>query len=236
MGCSRNPAAMPPAIGATDRPTCCGWCRSGPWPPPACLWPRSGPYSTPIPTGSPNALVDVEQRLTDRINDLVARRDTLHRLAIGDRALLPDRALALLDRAADFGFTPDDVKMAWEGLVLVRALVPAGFDDYLSRIERALNDPQYMSLIKRMWCAAQWEPDDPRVDELATAMADHYLAHPSLLPIPAELQARTDSAIRYSLLTHHGQEEKPAWARLTALVEAHLRSAGIEIADQTPTD
>jgi hypothetical protein len=67
------------------------------------------------------------------------------------------------------------------------------------------------------------------VDELATAMADHYLAHPSLLPIPAGLQARTDSAIRYSLLTQHGQEQKPAWARLTALVEAHLRSAGIEM-------
>ena len=182
------------------------------------------------------ALIEVEWRLTDRINDLIARRDTLHRLATGDRALLPDRALALLGRAADFGFTPDDVTMAREGLVLVRALVPEGFDDYLSRIERALDDPRYMSLIKRMWCAAEWEPDDPRVDELATAIADHYLAHPSLLPIPAGLQARTDSAIRYSLLTHHGQEQKPTWARLTALVEAHLRSAGIEIADHTPTD
>lgn len=182
------------------------------------------------------ALVNVERRLTDRINDLIARRDTLHRLATGDRALLPDRALALLDRAADFGFTPDDVTMAREGLVLVRALVPEGFDDYLSRIERALDDPRYMSLIKRMWCAAEWEPDDPRVDELATAMADHYLAHPSLLPIPAGLQARTDSAIRYSLLTHHGQEQKPAWARLTTLVEAHLRSASIELPGQTPTD
>jgi DNA-binding transcriptional MerR regulator len=174
-------------------------------------------------------LVDVERRLTDRINDLIARRDTLHRLATGDRALLPDRALALLDRAADFGFTPDDVTMARDGLVLIRALVPEGFDDYLSRVERALDDPRYMSLIKRMWCAAEWEPDDPRVDELATAMADHYLAHPSLLPIPAGLQVRTDSAIRYSLLTQHGQEQKPAWARLTALVEAHLRSAGIEM-------
>jgi DNA-binding transcriptional MerR regulator len=182
------------------------------------------------------ALVEVERRLTDRINDLIARRDTLHRLATGDRALLPDRALALLDRAADFGFTPDDVTMAREGLVLIRALVPEGFDDYLSRIERALDDPRYMSLIKRMWCAAEWEGDDPRVDELATAIADHYLAYPSLLPIPAGLQARTDSAIRYSLLTHHGQEQKPAWARLTALVEAQLRSAGIEIPYQTSPD
>ncbi|MFC4899789.1 MerR family transcriptional regulator [Streptosporangium amethystogenes subsp. fukuiense] len=177
------------------------------------------------------ALVDVERRLTDRIDDLIARRDTLHRLATGDRALLPDRVLAKLDRvAADLGFTPDDVTMAREGLVLIRALVPEGFDDYVTKVERALDDPRYMSLIKRMWCAAEWEPDDPRVDELATAMADYYLAHPALLPIPAGLRARSDGAIRHGLLAHHGEEQKPAWIRLRALFEARMRSAGIDIA------
>ncbi|MEV4109844.1 hypothetical protein [Nonomuraea sp. NPDC049695] len=177
------------------------------------------------------ALVDVERRLNDRIDDLIARRDMLHRLATGDRALLPDRVLAKLDRvAADLGFTPDDVTMAREGLVLIRALVPEGFDDYVAKVERALDDPRYVSLIKRMWRAAEWEPDDPRVDELATAMAGYYLAHPALLPVPAGLQARTDAAIRYSLLRDHGQEQKPAWARLDELVEAHLRTAGIDIA------
>ncbi|MGW0194735.1 MerR family transcriptional regulator [Nonomuraea sp. NPDC003201] len=123
------------------------------------------------------ALVDVGRRLTDRIDDLIARRDTLRRLATGDRALLPDRVLAKLDRvAAELGFTPDDVTMAREGLVLIRALVPEGFDDYVTKVERALDDPRYVSLVKRLWCAAEWEPDDPRIDELATATADHFLA------------------------------------------------------------
>ncbi|SEG96038.1 DNA-binding transcriptional regulator, MerR family [Nonomuraea solani] len=183
-----------------------------------------------------DALIDVERRLTDRIDDLIARRDTLRRLATGDRALLPDHALALLDRAADLGLTPDDVATAREGLVLIKALVPEGFDDYICRIERALDDPRYLSLIQRMWQAAEWEPDDPRIDELATAIADHFLADPELLPIPAGLQARTDSASRYSLLTHHGHEHKPAWTRLTTLIETRLRSAGIDIADQTSLD
>jgi hypothetical protein len=44
------------------------------------------------------ALADVERELTERIEELTARRDTLHRLADGDRALLPDRAVALLER------------------------------------------------------------------------------------------------------------------------------------------
>jgi hypothetical protein len=31
------------------------------------------------------------------------------------------------------------------------------------------------------------------------------------------------------MLTHHGEDRKPAWARMTPLIEAKLRSAGIDI-------
>ncbi|MER7504600.1 MerR family transcriptional regulator [Nonomuraea pusilla] len=180
-------------------------------------------------------LADVEQRLNERIDDLTARRDMLRRLATGDRALLPDRVLAKLDQvAADLGFTPEDVTMAREGLVLVRALVPEGFDDYVSRVERSLDDPRYVSLVKRMWRAAEWEPDDPRVDELAAAMADYFLARPTLLPVPAALRTRSDAATRYGLLADHGQEQKPAWTRLRTLFEARMRAAGTDVAQQTP--
>ncbi|MYT72366.1 MULTISPECIES: MerR family DNA-binding transcriptional regulator, partial [unclassified Streptomyces] len=50
------------------------------------------------PTTFAATLEDVHRRLTERIDDLVARRDRLHRLDHGDRALLPDRACAVLDR------------------------------------------------------------------------------------------------------------------------------------------
>jgi DNA-binding transcriptional MerR regulator len=179
------------------------------------------------------ALVDVEQRLTDRIEDLVARRDTLRRLASGDRVLLPDRACELLDRMPSLGFTVEDMALAREGLVLVRALVPEGFDDYLAQIERGLENPAYVALIRRCWHAGEWKPDDPRVDELATAMADYLIADPSLLAIPSGLQARDDGATRYRLLSHHGEEHSPTWARLTALIQARLRSAGVDIAERS---
>ncbi|OIJ88965.1 MerR family transcriptional regulator [Streptomyces sp. MUSC 14] len=182
------------------------------------------------------ALLDVEQQLTSRIDELAARRDMLHRLAGGDRALLPDRACTLLDRMPGLGYTADDVTTVREALVLVRALVPEGFDHYLAQIERGLDDPRYVSLIQRCWRAGDWEPDDPRIDELAAALADHFLTDPSLLPVLTGLQDRDDGAIRYELLTHHGEDQKPAWARLAMLIEAHLHSAGIETAYQAPTD
>lgn len=40
---------------------------------------------------------EASRQLTERIEELITRRDMLHRLADGDRALLPERAVALLE-------------------------------------------------------------------------------------------------------------------------------------------
>lgn len=176
-------------------------------------------------------LAEVKRRLTERIEELTARRALLDQLANGDRALLPDRACALLDRAAGLGFTPEEVAIHREGMVLTRALVPDSFDDYLAVAEHALDDTQFIALNKQCWAAKDWAPDDPRIDELATAMAACFLANPALLAFSNGLQARTDTT-RYSLLNHHGEDQAPAMSRLTTLVETKLRSAGIAIPHQ----
>jgi DNA-binding transcriptional MerR regulator len=179
--------------------------------------------------GFATALADVERQLTARIEELSARRDTLHQLADGDRTLLGDRAVALLERMTDLDFPTDEVATAREGWVLAKALVPEGFDDYLTLVEDALDDPRYVALIKRAAASATWEPDDPRITELATAMANHYLANPAHLKIVTALQARTDTATRYTLIARYGEEQTPATARASALLETELRAAGIRI-------
>ena len=177
------------------------------------------------------ALVDVELQLTDRIEDLIARRDTLHRLA-DDRALLPDRACAVLDRMHVLGLSPDYVAGQREALVLFRALVPEGFDSFVTQLEHRLDDPEFVDLTKRSWDALSWDPDDPRVEELASALADNLLAKPELLAMPAGFRAKPDTAARYGMVNTHGQEELPTSARLTALVEDRLRAAGVPVPRQ----
>ncbi|WP_246205474.1 MerR family transcriptional regulator [Agromyces salentinus] len=175
------------------------------------------------------ALVDVEQRLSDQISALIARRDTLHRLADGDRALLPDRACALLERMRALGFSPDYLVGQREGLVLARALLPVGFESFLAQIELRLEDPVFVDLTKRSWEAEAWDADDPRIEELATATADHYLANPALLGDPEIMRAWLNATAKYSLINNHGEDQAPISARLTALTEARLRSAGIAV-------
>ncbi|MEV6250786.1 MerR family transcriptional regulator [Streptomyces sp. NPDC051742] len=173
------------------------------------------------------ALDDVHRRLTERIEDLVARRDTLHRLAHGDRVLLPDRACAVLERLAGLGFTPDYVAGQREALVLARALVPEIFDSFLTRLEHLLDDPGHVELTKRGWEAGSWDPDDPRIEELASALTEKLLADRELLATPTGFPSRSDAASRYELVNHHREDEAPAVARLNTLIEANLRAAGI---------
>ncbi|MFC7622993.1 MerR family transcriptional regulator [Microlunatus sp. GCM10028923] len=193
-----------------------------------------GPLLDADPARFATALTDVERQLTERIEELIARRDMLHRLADGDRALLPDRAVALLERMSGLGIPASELAATRDGWVLARALVPDGFDEFLTDVEQALDDPAFVALSLRAIEAAGWEPDDPRLAELATAMADHFLANPAQLRIVTGLQARTDAATRYHLIAHHGEEQGSAAATGAALVEAKLRAAGIRIPRPAP--
>ena len=193
----------------------------------ADIGPLLGSDSDAVPFA--DALADVERRLTARIAELTAQRDMLHRLTSGDRTLLPDRAVAMLEGMPTLGFTPYDVQTARESFVLAKALVPEGFDDFLTDIEQALRDPRFVELTRRTAEVAGWEPDDPRVAELAADLAEHYLANPAQLRIVTGLQARTEAATRYRMVAHHREQRESAAARLTALLEAKLRAAGVNI-------
>ncbi|MYS05907.1 MerR family DNA-binding transcriptional regulator [Streptomyces sp. SID6041] len=178
------------------------------------------------------ALNDVRRRLTEQIEELTARRDTLHRLAHGDRALLPDRACAVLERLAELDFSPDYVTTQREALVLSRALTPEIFDLFLTSLEHRLEDPEFVELTKRGWEARSWDPDDPRIEELASAVAANLLGDRALLTPPAKRPHRPDADSRYGVVNHHREDEAPSIARLNTLVEGHLQAAGIEIPRQ----
>lgn len=172
------------------------------------------------------SIAAVEEDLTARIDDLVARRDMLRRLTTGDRVLLPERATAILDRMPELGFDTADVAAAWEGLVLVRAVTPDYFDQYLTQVETATAHPDYLALVKLSLDAETWQAEDPRIEQLASALVDYYLAHPELQPIPSGSSA---DAVQLDLLAHHREEHSPAWARLTALLHDRLRAAGFDV-------
>ncbi|WP_410599687.1 PP2C family protein-serine/threonine phosphatase [Amycolatopsis sp. lyj-90] len=106
------------------------------------------------------------------------------------------------------GFTPDDVATARGAFVLAKALVPEGFDDYLTHVEHALQDPRFVDLTKRTAEVTGGEPDDHRVAELATDLADHYLANPSHLKIvTGPLRPPPPQVAGFDLAVHYAPSE-----------------------------
>ncbi|MFC6010319.1 MerR family transcriptional regulator [Nocardia lasii] len=101
-----------------------------------------GPLLDAAPASFAAGLAEVDRRLTERIEELTARRATLHRLADTDRTLLPDRAVALLSRLTDLGVPAAEVAATREGWVLARALLGTVFDDYLATVENAVDGGQ----------------------------------------------------------------------------------------------
>jgi hypothetical protein len=74
-----------------------------------------------------------------------------------------------------------------------------------------------------------WAPDDPRLDDLATAVADNLLAHHIPKTLPDGFRATPDAGARYGLINRHRADQLPALARLTTLVDARLRAAGVAL-------
>jgi len=174
------------------------------------------------------AVSDIQRRINERIEQLIARSDTLHQLTAGDRLLLPERACLILDKLTALGFGADYVAAQREGLVLFRALLPDALPHFLGVLAERLEDDQYVDLMKRCWDALSWAPDDPRLDRLATTLADNMLARRDLLELPAGFELHSDTVARYGLINHHREDKSPTMAKLTSLLEAKLRAAGID--------
>lgn len=169
---------------------------------------------------------DIEQRLTERIEDLTRRRDALRNLTKSNQEQLPDRALALLKRSAELGLTPEEIIHIRESFMLAKALFPNSFSDYIAHLEAALDDDVFIAFTKLSWEAITWKPNDPRIEALAVAMADHLLASPKLLDT---LKCFEDHDKRHAMINRFGTN--PTWSRLNMLFEDRLCSGGVDIQD-----
>ncbi|HEY1178982.1 MAG TPA: MerR family transcriptional regulator [Phytomonospora sp.] len=169
-----------------------------------------------------DTLADIGRRLDEHIAELTARRETLRRLAEGDRILLPPKATALLERARALGFADEDTALVGESLVLMKAIAPEDFDAHVAHAELVFADPDHMALLVRCGTVADLDPDDPRVDELADDMAAYLTAHPELVPTLPGLDDRSDGATRFELLYRYGEDRRRALARLNTLIAEKL--------------
>ena len=172
------------------------------------------------------AVTELDAELAVRIEELQQRRADLAQLPSAERLCVPDQVAELLDLERSIGISERTIAMERDAWILLAATYPEMLDDALTWKHITTNDPVYQELFVEMDRAFDWDPDDPRLVDLANRCVDVMEKLD-----PAEAAAEyvsgwsVDSA-RYHLISDHGSEDSPAWNRLNELVDELSRKRG----------
>lgn len=164
------------------------------------------------------AIADIDQRIQERIDDLEQLRGRLPKLMAGERLVLPAEVTELLDQMRSLGVSEPSMALERDGWILLMGRLPDQVPKLAADKKAALADPDFARLYLAFDQAHDWDPDDPRLIELA-ADAAAWLGKQ-----PLSSRAPSDTAIStiHTLLSAEVATASPAWDRLGELSHAQL--------------
>ena len=164
-------------------------------------------------------VAQIDRALRRRIRDLEQQRRRIAELAAGDRLFLPDEVVGLLDELRRLGVSQRAVDMERDGWILLAARFP-GRAAGLAKDKRSdLADPEFRRLYLACDQAFDWDPADPRLEEVADAMVAFAARHR-----PDPDRATLDDPVAVDLLSSPPGGTSPAWERLLQLTSDRSRA------------
>ena len=158
-------------------------------------------------------IVQIDQALRRRIRDLEQQRRRIAELAAGDRLFLPDEVVGLLDELRRIGVSQRAVDLERDGWILLTARSPGQAAGLAEDKRSALADPEFRRLYLACDQAFDWDPADPRLEEVADEMVAYAARHRPDRPDGATL----DDPVAMDLLSSQPGGTSPAWQRLLQL-------------------
>ena len=166
------------------------------------------------------AITQIDQALEEKIRELTQHRAKIAELTGGERLFLPPEIVEILDELRAMGVRERTVQIERDGWILVAALSPELVPEWVSTKRAALDDPEFRRIYVLGDQALDWDPADPRIADLADAMADwaaHSRPDTSGGETPASLAA-------VALMASHIVGSSPSWARLNELSQRRLEA------------
>jgi DNA-binding transcriptional MerR regulator len=170
------------------------------------------------PTEFAAAIADIDQTLRERISDLEQLRRRLPELMAGDRLVLPAEVTELLDQMRSLGVSERSMTLERDGWILLMARLPDQVPKLAADKSAALADPDFARLYLAFDRAYDWDPDDPRLIELAANVAAWMAKQPPSSPPQSDTAISTIN----TLLSAEVATQSPAWDRLGELSRAQL--------------
>jgi DNA-binding transcriptional MerR regulator len=162
------------------------------------------------------AVGDIDQGLAARIHDLEEQRHRIAELAAGDRLFLPPEVADYLDELRQIGASRRLVRLEREGWILLAARFPEQVAKWARDKRTGLASPAGRRLYLAWDQAFDWDPADPRVEQLAgdlVAFAKLYQDQRRGEPV-----YELDDPVAIALLSHP-DVSSPAWERVLQLCE-----------------
>jgi DNA-binding transcriptional MerR regulator len=169
------------------------------------------------------AIAQIDEALTAKIGDLSDHRRSLAELEGGESLFLPAEFVDYLDQLRAFGVSPRAVQMERDDWILLVAGSPCLATELLRAKSADLQDPEFRELYLAYDQSFDWDPTDPRLEEIANAVVSfvgHRPAKPMVAPTPISEQDPAAAAI--ALLSSDIGNSSPSWDRLTELCKHKL--------------
>ena len=170
------------------------------------------------------AVSQVDEELRARIRDLREQRRRIAGLAAGDSLFLPPKIAELLDQLRAIGVSPRTIQIERDGWILLAARHRDAADEAAKEKVNGLADPEFREIYLAYDRAADWDPADPRLEQIADqilAFAAKY--EPGEAAIPAEM---ADDQLTVGLMSPPG-DLPPAWRRLDELIQEKAAHRGL---------
>lgn len=123
------------------------------------------------------SITRIDEALQQQIQELEQRRRRIAELAEGERMFLPAELVGYLDELRAAGVSARTVQAERDGWILLLARYPQEALEELKTKRASLADPAFQQLYRRYDQAVDWDPDDPRLEELADALVRYVEEH-----------------------------------------------------------
>src|SRR5262249_12949536 len=113
------------------------------------------------------AVNQIDTALKARIRDLQEQRRRIAGLAADDSLFLPAKIAELLDQLRAIGVSARTVRIERDGWILLAARYPDAAADAAQEKLKGLADPEFQQIYLAYDRAADWDPADPRLEQVA---------------------------------------------------------------------
>lgn len=170
------------------------------------------------------AVDQIDSSLDAKIRELTEQKRRVAGLVAGDTLFLPPKIVDLLDGLRAIGVSERTIKMERDGWIVLAAGYPDESGEAAQAKLKALDEPEFRQIYLAYDEAAEWDPSDPRLEQVADlilAFVARYDPGPAANPPPP-----ADDPAVLALMAGTTGDLPPSWHRIDELCRERSQQSG----------